>query len=178
MRTLIPSLLFASLIFGSSGLVQGKNPEADIAKKDVASQLVGYWGVNVNKTKEGLAKAAEEAGVEAKEELESATEMITEMADKIVLQFTAKAKAIGYTEDGKEPASFKIVNEDPATGNFTMEIVEDGDEDEDTNVAICRLQADDFRMTMEGEKMIIHFQRLSKKVAKKRIAEFQGEKDQ
>ena len=167
------NIVLASTLLGSFSLASAKNTAGEAADAKMATQITGHWGGNLEATKKALTAAAEGQGEEAQEGLKFMIGMMTEMADKLVLHFTDKGKAIAYTNEGKEPADFKITKEDASTGEFTLVVTEKGDEDE--NIMSCRLKHGDLRMTMDGDEMIVHFERLKTKVAKERIKKILAE---
>ena len=166
MRTLSHAL-FCCLVLGLSSFALAKDPASDTPKENIASQIIGHWGVNAEKTKAAMAKQIEGTDDEnEKDELAAMAAMVAEMQKQVVLEFRDD-KAIAYTEDGKEPATFAIEEEDLASGKFVM-LVKPDDEDEEQKLS-CRLQGDDLRMTMAEALMIVHWERLGTKKAKKRI---------
>lgn len=165
MRTLSHAL-FYFILFGISSLALAKNPASDTPQGSIATNIVGYWGVNAEKTKAAMAKKIEKAEEDEKVALEEMAAMVAEMQQQVVLEFRDD-KAIAYTEDGEEPATFRVEEEDLANGKFVM-LVKPDDEDDEQKLS-CRLQGDDLRMTMPGAPMVVLWERLGSKKAKQRI---------
>jgi hypothetical protein len=122
--------------------------------KSVADQIKGYWAPDMDGMLAQMKAEMEKAGEVDAAALAFATQMLTMMADKMVIEI-GTGKVTILSPDGPEEESFKIVSSDPASGDFVLSST---DSEGNTQSGTGNIKGDTLKMSMEeeGETMVMN----------------------
>ncbi|NIP92821.1 MAG: hypothetical protein GWO24_04880 [Akkermansiaceae bacterium] len=165
------------VVLAFPGSLRAKDPPPAVAKAErpIAERIVGHWGVDRNQMlKVLIERAAEGANGEgfdaaAKDLL---VEMVNNLADRMILEFTAGGISRVHSPDHEDEARFTILKADESTGQFTLEVkAADGEPDTPKG----KVEGD--VLTLESDDLELHFRRLNEKEAEARLAALKKEGD-
>ena len=167
----LPTLVIAAFVtLGLIAPLPAQAPAAGAVKKKVSDLVLGYWAIDATAMLKAMIAMAEEAGEDdiGEDDIADMKVMVAEMADSIVLEFLADGVARVHSADNEPDAKYAISEADDATGKFTMKITP---EEEDTEIA--QASVTDEKMSLKTEEMELHFVRLTREEARKRIAQIE-----